>query len=122
LRRNLDPQSAAAAAALLLLLLLLLVFCCGVVFSFGLRLWGERRSGAGRPTTVCFFIVNVVVAWSIRFGRSVAVFFTTGYVRQQAGELQERMKFLVAFLPSSYSGQIAVIRVESVHIFCLILS
>ncbi len=75
MRRNLDPQSAAAAAAVLLLLLLLLVFCCGVVVSFGLSLWGERCSGAGRPTTVCFFVVNIVVVWSIRFGRSVSAFF-----------------------------------------------
>ncbi len=72
MRRNLDPQSAAAAV---LLLLPFVVFCCGVVVSFGLRLWGERCSGAGRPTTVCFLVFNVVVAWSIRSGRSFAVFF-----------------------------------------------
>ncbi len=68
--RNLDPQSAAAAV-----LLLFVVFCCGVVVSFGLSLWGQRCSGAGWPKTVCFFVVNIVVVWSIRFGRSVSVFF-----------------------------------------------
>jgi hypothetical protein len=76
---------------------------------------------AGQRRFVFLFLTLLLLGASDLGGR-LLFSLTTGYLRQQAGELQAHMKILVAFLPSSYSGKIAVIRVESVHIFCLILS